>query len=142
VTIPNFEIRGSDVRVQADATNILWLPLVTDENPCAWKNMPDKPFSDGRSLSGGCETKEKQDEEFGRQIVVVLAIGCCNSLNRGTILIGQDITQNLVDGDFSQAGDEAEGNSYLPFWQVKSSMHLTSCVETVVCFVYLQHSGT
>lgn len=37
VTIPDFVLRGSDLRVQADALIVHWMPLVTDENRGAWE---------------------------------------------------------------------------------------------------------
>jgi hypothetical protein len=60
VTIPHFEIRGSDLRIQADAAIILWTPLVTDETRVAWEDYAlEKPLSGRRELSGGCEAKGK-----------------------------------------------------------------------------------
>jgi hypothetical protein len=122
VTIPHFEIRGSDVRVQAGATNILWLPLVTDETRVAWeeyalinRSQIDEAFLEDE------KQREKQDDEFG----------LTNSNNTGIRMLQQSQQENMLDdgtgyhpriwsaGAIGSVGVvEAEGSGpYLPLWQ-------------------------
>jgi uncharacterized protein (UPF0333 family) len=121
VTIPNFQIRGSDLRVQTGATTIAWLPLVTDETRDAWeeyalinRSQIDKSFLEDEKL------REKQDNEFG----------LTNSSNTGIRMLQQSQQENMLDdgtgyhpriwstGAISPAGVEAEGSGpYLPIWQ-------------------------
>jgi hypothetical protein len=125
VTIPNFEIRGSDLRVQADATNILWLPLVTDETRVAWEEyaLINRSQMDVAYLED-VKQREKQDAEFG--------LTNSSSSTTGNRMLQQSEQGTILDyatgyqpriwsiGDISQAGDEAEGSGpYLPFWQVR-----------------------
>jgi hypothetical protein len=121
VTIPNFDIRGSDLRVQADATSTVWLPLVTDEARVAWeeyalsnRSQMDKAFVED------VKRREKQDDEFG----------LTNTSSTGIRMLQQSQQENMLDdgtgyhpriwstGDIVPAGDEAEGSGpYLPLWQ-------------------------
>jgi hypothetical protein len=66
VTIPDFEIRGSDIRVQADAACIFWMPLVTDETRVAWEEyaLASRSQIDEAFLEN-TKQREKQDAEYG-----------------------------------------------------------------------------
>ena len=67
VSIPDFETRGSTVRVLSDALMILWLPLVTDETRQKWEEYAlanRKEVIDG-SYFVDSQQRQKQDEEFG-----------------------------------------------------------------------------
>jgi hypothetical protein len=124
VTIPNFEIRGSDLRVQADATNIFWMPLVTDETRDAWEEyaLINRSQIDVAYLEDAKQRK-KQDDEFG------LSNSSNNTGNRmlqqpqqGTILNdGTGYKPSIWSpGDISPGGDDAEGSGpYLPLWQYR-----------------------
>jgi hypothetical protein len=122
VTIPNFEIRGSDLRVEADATGIIWMPLVTDETRVAWEDYAltnrsqiDKDFLED------AKQREGQDAKFGLTNT---------SSSTGIRLLQQSQQATILDdgtgyhpriwsnGAISPAGDEAEGSGpYLPTWQ-------------------------
>lgn len=39
ITVPNFEVLGSDVRVQADALAVVWAPLVVEEKRPEWEEF-------------------------------------------------------------------------------------------------------
>jgi hypothetical protein len=121
VTIPNFEIRGSDSRVQADATSIAWLPLVTDETRDAWeeyalinRSQIDEAFLEDVKQRG------KQDDEFG----------LANTSSIGNRMLQQSQQENILDdgtgyhpriwsnGAIGPPGVDAEGSGpYLPTWQ-------------------------
>jgi hypothetical protein len=121
VTIPHFELRGSDLRVQADATNILWLPLVTDENRVAWEEYAlINRFQIDEAFLEDEKGRERQDDYFG----------LTNSSSTGTRGLQQSQQENMLnDGTgyrpriwSTEAGPagvvEPEGSGpYLPFWQ-------------------------
>jgi hypothetical protein len=48
VTVPNFGLQGSDLRIAADATMIVWMPLVTDENRAPWEEYALANRTQGR----------------------------------------------------------------------------------------------
>jgi hypothetical protein len=124
VTISNFEIRGSDLRVQADAASILWMPLVTDETRVAWEEYAlinraqiDEAFLEDVKL------REKQDDAFG-------LTNSSSSSSIGIRMLQQSQQPTVLDdgtgyhprvwsnGESSPLGDEAEGSGpYLPIWQ-------------------------
>jgi hypothetical protein len=123
VTIPNFEIRGSDLRIQADATGIAWLPLVTDETRDAWEEyaLINRSQVDEAFLEDA-KRREKQDDEFG----------LTNNSDNGNRMLQLSQQENMLDdgtlyhpkiwstGGFGPSGieAEAEGNGpYLPIWQ-------------------------
>jgi hypothetical protein len=121
VTIPNFEIRGSDLRIQADAMSILWMPLVTDETRDAWedyalinRSQVDEAFVED------VKRREKQDDEFG----------LTNTSSTGNRMLQQSQQENILDDGagyipriwsndgIGPPGVDAEGSGpYLPLWQ-------------------------
>jgi hypothetical protein len=120
VTIPNFEIRGSDLRVQAAATGIAWLPLVTDGTRDAWEEYALINRSQiEEAFLEDAKRRETQDDEFG----------LTNSSNTGNRILQQSQQGNMLDdgtgyhpriwsSKISPAGAEAEGSGpYLPIWQ-------------------------
>jgi hypothetical protein len=123
VTIPNFEIRGSDLRLQADATSIVWLPLVTDEARAAWeeyalsnRSQMDKAFVED------VKRRDKQDDEFGLTKTSSTGVRMLQQSDQETILDdGTGYHPKIWStGDVVTAGDEAEGSGpYLPLWQVR-----------------------
>jgi hypothetical protein len=121
VTIPNFEIFGSDLRVQAAVTGIAWLPLVTDETRVAWEEyaLINRSHIDVAYLEDA-KRREKQDDEFG----------LTNTSNTGNRVLQQFQQENMLNdgtgfhpqiwssGSSSQPGGETEGSGpYLPLWQ-------------------------
>jgi hypothetical protein len=121
VTIPHFEIRGSDLRVQADAAIIHWMPLVTDETRVEWeeyalanRSQIDKAFEED------AKQREAQGDEFG----------LTNTTSTGDQMLQQSQQETILDdgtgyhpsiwsiGSISPIGDEPEGSGpYLPLWQ-------------------------
>jgi hypothetical protein len=121
VTIPNFEIRASDLRVQAHATNIVWMPLVTDATRDAWEEyaLINRSQIDVAYLED-VKQREKQDAEFG----------LTNISSTGNQMLQQSQQESMLDdgtgyhpriwstGDIGLPGVEAEGSGpYLPLWQ-------------------------
>ena len=66
VTIPHFDVRGANTRIQSDGLLIYWLPLVTDNTRSQWESYStqvqghhyDSYFSEQ-------ELRQRQDEHFG-----------------------------------------------------------------------------
>jgi hypothetical protein len=113
VTIPNFEIRGSDLRVQADAVSIFWTPLVTDETRDAWEEyaLINRSQIDEAFLED-VKRRKKQDDEFGNRML--------QQSQQGTILDDGTGYHPRIwsNGGIGPVGDEAEGiGPYLPLWQ-------------------------
>jgi hypothetical protein len=122
VTIPNFEVRGSDLRVQADATSIVWLPLVTDETRDEWeayaminRSQMDEAFLEDAKL------RTKQDDEFGLTNSISTGIQMLQQSQQGTIPDGIGYQSRIWStGEIGPLGIEAEGSGpYLPLWQVR-----------------------
>jgi hypothetical protein len=124
VTIPHFEIRGSDLRVQADAAIIHWMPLVTDENRVAWedyalanRNQIKKSFQEDRKQT------EMQDDAFGfTNTTGTRMLQGATILNDGTgyhprIWALGNPAPNVI-GNLASGQDAPEGSGpYLPLWQ-------------------------
>jgi hypothetical protein len=120
VTIPNFEIRGSDLRVQADAASILWMPLVTDETRVAWEEyaLTNRSQFDEASLED-TKRRGKQDDEFGLANTSSTGI---RMLQQNNILYDGTGYHPRIwsNGGIAPQGDEPEGSGpYLPLWQVR-----------------------
>ena len=123
VTIPDFEIRGSDLRVQADSSGIVWLPLVTDETREAWEEyaLINRSQIDVAYL-GDVKQREKQDYEFGLTNSSSTGNRMLQQSQQGTILNdGTGYKPRIWSiGAIGPAGDEAEGSGpYLPLWQYR-----------------------
>jgi hypothetical protein len=121
VTIPHFEIRGSDLRVQADAAIIHWMPLVTDDTRVAWEEYAQaKRSQTDEGFQEGAKRMEKQDVQFG----------LTNTNTTGDRTLQQSQQETVLDdgtgyhsriwsiGAIKPKGDEPEGSGpYLPLWQ-------------------------
>jgi hypothetical protein len=118
VTIPNFEIRGSDLRVQADASGIIYMPLVTDETRVAWEDYALANRNQfGESYQEDLKQREAQDDAFGF------------SNTTGTRMLQQETilddgtgchTRIWSNGGIAPRQDEPEGSGpYLPIWQAR-----------------------
>jgi hypothetical protein len=123
VTIPNFEIRGSDLRVQADAASILWLPLVTDDTRAAWEEFAliNRAQIDEAFLED-VKGREKQDDEFGLTNTSSTGIRMLQPSQQETILDDGTGYHPRIwsNGGIGPARDEAEGSGpYLPLWQLR-----------------------
>jgi hypothetical protein len=120
VTIPDFEIRGSDLRVQADTTGIAWMPLVTDETRDEWESyaLKNHPQLD-EALLKDAKLRAKQDDEFGLTNSSSTGTGIQQQSQQGTISDGIGYQPRIWStGQVGPPGVEAEGRGpYLPLWQ-------------------------
>jgi hypothetical protein len=123
VTIPHFEIKGSDLRVRADAAIIHWMPLVTDDTRVAWedytlanRNHISKSFQDDRKQI------KMQDDAFGfTNTTGTRMLQQATILNDGTgyhpRIWSADPAQDVI-ASLASARDEPDGSGpYLPLWQ-------------------------
>jgi hypothetical protein len=124
VTIPNFEIKGSDLRVQADAPTIHWMPLVTDESRVAWEDYAlANRYQISRSFQEDRKHIEMQDDAFGfTNTTGTRMLQRATIVNDGTGYhpriweLGNSAEDFL--GNLASAQDASEGNGpYLPLWQ-------------------------
>jgi hypothetical protein len=124
VTIPNFEIRGSDLRVQAASTGITWLPLVKDETRVAWEDYALANRNQiSRSFQEDKKQKEMQDDAFGfTNTTGTRMLQQGNILNDGTEYhpriwsLGNPAQDSI--GNLASAQETPEGSGpYLPLWQ-------------------------
>jgi hypothetical protein len=121
VTIPNFELRGSDLRIQADASLIGWMPLVTDESRVDWEEyaLADRSQID-KAFKEDTKRRKVQDDEYS----------LTNTTNTGDRMLQQSQQETILDdgtgyhpriwsnGAVGPPEDEPEGSGpYLPIWQ-------------------------
>jgi len=121
VTLPNFEVLGSNMRVQADALIVHWMPLVTDENRLEWEEFAvanrtqiDEAFDEDARL------RNNQDEEFG--FTVDSNGRALQAQNNLTVLDDGTGYHPRIwsNGSVRPRGDEVEGGGpYLPLWQYR-----------------------
>jgi hypothetical protein len=123
VTVPNFEIRGSDLRVQADAIAVLWSPLVTDETRTAWEEY---------ALTNRAQIDEAFEQDTKRRKIQDDEFGLTNSSGTGSRMLQQSQKETILDdgtgyhsriwsnGAISPKGDKPEGSGpFLPGWQTR-----------------------
>jgi hypothetical protein len=124
VTIPDFEVRGSDLRVQADATSISWAPLVTDETRVAWEEYAlTNRFQIDESFLEDAKLRENQDDEFGLTNTSTTGIRMLQQSQQGTILndgtgYHPSIWSSGANGLVGEIVPEGSG-PYLPLWQAR-----------------------
>ena len=121
VTVPHWGIRGSDLRAQADAAIIHWMPLVTDDTRVEWEEYTlTKRSQTDEAFGEDGKRREKQDFEFGLK----------NTNTTGDRTLQQSQQETVLDdgtgyhpyiwsiGAVRPKGDEPEGSGpYLPLWQ-------------------------
>jgi hypothetical protein len=121
VTVPNFEIRGSDLRIQADAATVQWTPLVTDETRVAWEDYAlENRYQVEISFQEDSQQRKKQDNEFGLTNATGTSDRMLQQSQQLTILDdGTGYHPSIWSvGAVSPRGDEPEGSGpYLPLWQ-------------------------
>jgi hypothetical protein len=118
VTVPNFAVRGSDLRVQADAMFVHWMPLVTDEKRLAWESYAlEQRFQIDEAFKEDSELRCRQDEEFG--LVDDSNRKLEEFVNETILGDGTGFHPKIwSNGIISPYGDEAYGSGpYLPTWQ-------------------------
>lgn len=120
VTLPHFEVRGSNVRVQADALIVHWMPLVTDDTRAEWEEYAlSERFQIDDAFDEDARLRNKQDEDFGFSAISG-GRGLQQSQNTLTVLDDGTGYHSKIwsNGSVGPRGDEPEGTGpFLPLWQ-------------------------
>ena len=133
VTLPHFEVLGGDLRIQASALIIHWLPLVTDDNRLEWEQYAlENRFQIDETFKEDTRLRLAQDEAFGFSTTAEHSGGDDRRRHRRILQQSSSTIQNntILDdgtgyhpkiwsvGNVSPLGDIPEGNGpYLPLWQ-------------------------
>lgn len=119
VTLPHFEVHGSNVRAQSGASIVQWSPLVTDETREEWEEYAlAERFQLDEAFERDVQLRDIQDEEFGL------------SVNYTSIPRKSYPEEHILDdgtnyhpriwsnGAVTERGDEVfESGPFLPLWQ-------------------------
>jgi hypothetical protein len=128
VTIPDFALRGADLRIQATNPELHWLPLVTDENRDEWEAYAlQNRFQVNEAFAQDQEMRQRQDEMLGLDDADADSDGLKKEKDPG---VKAEEEENILDdgsgfhprihsnGDITLKGDEANGTGpFLPLWQ-------------------------
>ena len=120
VTVPDFAVSGSNMRVQADAVLAEWAPLVTDDQRLEWekyalanRNHIVEAYNEDETL------RDRQNKKFG-----LLALNATfpppPPRANVTVLDDESFFHPKIwsNGGITPKGDEKEGTGpYLPIWQ-------------------------
>jgi hypothetical protein len=129
VTIPDFELHGSHLRVQSGSHIVRWTPLVTDETREAWEEYALKNrYQIDQAYENDVFFRSKQDSEFGLQPEPNRQLQQKNDdesptkdvqLNMTVLDDGTNYHPKIWKNSAQEAlGDEPEGGGpYLPDWQ-------------------------
>lgn len=129
VTLPDFEMHGSHLRVQSGSHIVRWTPLVTDDTREAWEEYALKNrFQIERAFENDVFFRSKQDSEFGLQPEHNRQLQEENDdetpttevqLNMTVLDDGTNYHPKIWKNSVQEApGDEPEGGGpYLPGWQ-------------------------
>jgi hypothetical protein len=119
VTIPHFEIKGSDLRVQADAAIVHWMPLVTDDTRVAWEEYAlINRFQMDEAFLVDEKQREKQDDEFGLTNTTSTDDRMLQQSQQETILDDGTGYHPSIWSVGATRPNEPEGSGpYLPLWQ-------------------------
>jgi len=151
VTVPDFEVRGANLRVQAGAAVVHWMPLVTDETRARWEEYAlENRFQIDEAFERDREYRHKQDEEFGlfddRSLL--------RSENPRLAQEEETREETIVDhgyhpriwstGAVVPRGDEPEGSGpFLPLWQRRYGATIFATISlffrpllTLCCLLY------
>ena len=117
VTVPNFVTRGSDIRIQADAMVIHYMPLVTDDNREEWERYA---MDNRHHLTDAFAEDELQRRTQDRRYNLERQLQQSNASKQITVMEdGTDfhpVIYSSVPGQPRQ--DEPKGQGpYLPMWQ-------------------------
>jgi hypothetical protein len=128
VTLPHFEVHGSNMRIQAEALIVHWMPLVTDETRLEWEEYAmEKRGHIDTAFDEDARLRQEQDARFG------LVADAVDSLRQKTEEEAPPNNSNLTvllqdgsnfhpriwsNGAVVLMGDEIAGSGpYLPLWQ-------------------------
>lgn len=122
LTIPHFVLRGSDLRIQADALLIHWMPLVKDENREAWEEFTlENRGQIDEAFVEDAKWRIEQDMRFGLEAINA-SIGeqpQQPAPNETVLTDGSGFHPRIWStGGVTPRGDEPDGGGpFLPLWQ-------------------------
>jgi len=118
VTLPHFEVHGSNVRVQSGAFVVQWSPLVKNETRDEWEEYAlAKRFQLDEAYDRDVQLRDGQDEEFGLSLNYTSPqyknLTDDNILDDGTNYHPRIYSSGAV----TEKGDEVGSGPFLPLWQ-------------------------
>ena len=117
VTVPDFEVRGASLRVQAQTHAIHYMPVVHDSQRAAWEEyaLEHRGHID-QAFQSDNELRQRQDVELGYSTRRSLQ---SNGNIETVVDDGTGYHQKIwSSGAITPKGDELEGaGPYLPLWQ-------------------------
>jgi len=125
VTLPNFAVHGSNVRVLSDSVTVTWSPLVTDDKRVEWEQYAlANRFQCDEAYEEDMELRNWQDDEFG--IVSNFTMSTPKPQNPADTVLDDGTgfhPRIFSNGMVTPRGDEPEATGpFLPLWQ-RSPMH-------------------
>ena len=121
VTVPDFELKGSDLRATSGSHFIYWAPLITDETREAWEDYAlEHRFQAAQAFERDTTYRNEQDESFGINQSRNLQDGDAPEPPLFSILDdGTNYHTKLwSNGARAPPGDEPDGGGpYLALWQ-------------------------
>ena len=144
VTFPDFDVRASTARVQADAIYIMWMPLVTDDQREEWENYTVREQDHLLPEYFREEAlRQQQDAEFGYGEAERRLHANHNEYHPEVhpFIFGGDVSLTLVADMPSRVGlltIPSQGNGdpeqpgsgpYLPLWQMSPTLPLISMLN-------------
>lgn len=118
VTMPDFELRGADVRVQANALIVHWMPLVYDKDREEWEEyaMGQRQHIND-AFQSDAFYRQRQDEFFGLNNTLRRELEV--ERNETILADGSGYHPRIwSNGAVTPRGDEPAGSGpYLPVWQ-------------------------
>jgi len=129
VTVPDFEVRGANFRINSGSPQLLYMPIVTDEQRPQWEEyaLANRVQFD-KAHANDVRLRKKQDLQFGltspdnrilnpdERILVDTGSKEPTVLDDGTNYHPHIWSNGAIDA----RGDEPEGNGpYLPLWHTR-----------------------
>ena len=119
VTLPDFELRGANLRIASGASVVHYMPVVTDEMRPKWEEYAmENRFHINQAFMKDQYFRQKQDEEFDveyrRQVQEQES-----TRNETIVEDGSGFHPKIwSSGETTPRGDEPEGSGpYAPLWQ-------------------------
>ncbi len=129
VTVPDFEVRGANFRINSGSPQLLYMPIVADEKRAQWEEYSlANRFHVDKAYANDMRLRKKQDLRFGLTFPDNRIL---NSDERILSVVGSKEPTVLDDGTnyhphiwsngaIDPRGDEPEGNGpYLPLWHAR-----------------------
>ena len=126
VTVPDFEVRGSDVRVQSDSFAVQYMPVVNDSVREDWEAYAlANRFQIDEAFVSDAAHRKRQDEELGNGMEGNHTYRCLQDA-KSEDLMDETIlddgtgyhTKIFSNGAITSLGVEPEGSGpFLPLWQ-------------------------